>query len=168
MTSYNPAIHLLDPEHYALLLKVRSRVKISMNKMRKWLLTFPHLLCIKTVLARDPNSAGPAGISELKFNSQVGKFISGEFVDAASGLPKLLQVNERELHLKVDAGLPALEEEIRAFANEELIAAFLYVVREVCSELKYPNGIRDKGHAGKVRSSRRRRRRRRRRVIESF
>jgi len=122
-TSYNPSVHLLDAEHYALL--------------------------IKMVLAREPNSAGPAGISELKFNSMVGKFINGEFVDAANGLAELLQVDDEDHTVKIKAGMPALEAEIEACGDELVKEAFRYVVREVCSEKKYPNGVRDKGHVGK-------------------
>ena len=93
--------------------------------------------------------------------------VCGEFADAANGLIELLQVDEDTLIDKVRGGLEALELEIKMFGDQETIAIFDYVVKQKTSEKEYPNGIRDKGHAGKVRSSSSRRRRRRR-VIESF
>jgi hypothetical protein len=83
----------------------------------------------------------------------------GDFQQAAGGLFKLMNVNKKETLAKaLLGGVPAVKEEVEKLKTNQkyshyypVVSKYLkYVLYEPASEEAYPNGIRDKGRAGKT------------------
>ena len=70
------------------------------------------------------------GDAQLRFNSTVKTLVTGEFEDAANGLPDLLKVDEEEIIDQVREGIEAMEREIKMFGDAETIELFDYVVNQ--------------------------------------
>jgi len=86
---------------------------------------------------------------ESRFTGQRQDLIMGHISDAARGLARLLCVDEQQLLMRMcKEGEAAIAREIQKHGDSELLHWFNYVREQTASECKFPNGIRDKGHAG--------------------
>ncbi len=83
-----------------------------------------------------------------RFVAEARDLICGEFEQAARGFYKLLHVNESEVYDRARAGVAAIEEEVRALGDRNVSEQLNYILRQRASEKMFPNGLRDKGHAG--------------------
>jgi hypothetical protein len=93
-----------------------------------------------------------------KFCTEPKEMKMGGFQQAAGGLFKLMNVNKNETVAKALGGVPAVKEEVEKLKTNKnyskyyaVVSKYLnYILYERASEEAYPNGIRDKGHAGKT------------------
>jgi hypothetical protein len=98
-------------------------------------------------------------VGACKFCTEPKEMKMGGFQQAAGGLFKLMNVNKKETLAKaLLGGVPAVKEEVEKLKTNQkyshyypVVAKYLkYVLYEPASEKAYPNGIRDKGRAGKT------------------
>ncbi len=93
-----------------------------------------------------------------KFCTEPKEIVMGNFQQAAGGLFKLMNVDKNETVAKVLRGVPAVKEEVEKLKTNKKYSKYYaevskylnYILYEPASELEYPNGIRDKGRAGKT------------------
>ena len=103
---------------------------------------------IRTILfsSSNTNTSGDFG---AKFSSDPDDLIIGLFEDATAGIASLLCVDEDELNARMGDGLEAMRAEVEALGDDDLKFWFDYIVNQESSEQEYPQGKRDKGHAGR-------------------
>jgi hypothetical protein len=101
------------------------------------------LLGTSELVKREP------GVPELdKFAVKANELICGEFEHAAKGFFKLLNVDEDDINQSIVSGVAAIEEEVRALGNADVIQQLGYILRQRANEKLCHNGMRDRGHVG--------------------
>lgn len=90
----------------------------------------------------------PGGGKHEKFVGKAEELVCGEFEHAAKGLFKLLNINEDIVSHQARAGVAAIEKEVQALGDKNVAEQLDYILWQKATEKKFPNGIRDKGHAG--------------------
>ena len=101
---------------------------------------------------KDADAGTSSGGREDRFSIEPTDIITGEFEDAAKGLPYRLQVDEDDVNPKLhkDVAIDAMREEVAKLGHPVVSEHLRYVLDEEASEKKYPNGIRDRGNVGKT------------------
>jgi hypothetical protein len=90
----------------------------------------------------------PATDTKEKFVVEPKDLVCGEFEHAAKGFFKLLNVSENDVLIRAFEGISAIEEEVEALQDGAISVQLHYILKERARERKFPNGVRDKGHAG--------------------
>jgi len=84
-----------------------------------------------------------------RFSDEENFLITGNPMESVLGLSYFLGVEDDHIQSKKMDGLQAIENEILASKEQELISNFNYVLYEVASEQQFSNGIRDLNNSGK-------------------
>jgi hypothetical protein len=74
--------------------------------------------------------------------------VCGEFEHAAKGFYKLLNVGRNIVNRGLELGVQAIEEEVMALGDEDVIEQLHYILKQRAREKMCHNGLRDKGRAG--------------------
>jgi hypothetical protein len=96
----------------------------------------------------DAHRRDPKGNDYDKYAVQPKALVCGEFEHAAKGFFKLLNVTDDEVYKRASAGVLAIEEEVKALGDKDVAQQLEYILWHRAREKIFPNGIRDKGHAG--------------------
>jgi hypothetical protein len=126
----------------------RAEREASKNSTMTDLLTLKEYteLVYNILLISSPLS-GEAAPQQDKFAREL---ICGEYKHAAKGFFKMLNVSEDDVVDRARAGVAAIEEEVRALGDTNVIKQLDYILHRSASVKAFSNGLRDKGHEGMV------------------
>ncbi len=93
-------------------------------------------------------SGQPASVTRERFAIEPSDLICGEFEHAAKGPYKLMNVPENEVFMRSMRGVEAIKEEVMALGDSNVMEQLNYILLQPATEKMFPNGLRDKGHAG--------------------
>jgi hypothetical protein len=104
-----------------------------------------HTEIVYNMLVITSPSSGEAAPEQDKFAKEL---ICGEYQHAAKGFYKLLNVREDHVFDRARAGVAAIEEEVKALGDKNVLEQLDYILHRRASVKSFSNGLRDKGHEG--------------------
>ena len=104
-----------------------------------------HTEIVYNMLVITSPSSGEAAPEQDKFAKEL---ICGEYEHAAKGFFKMLNVSEEEVFKRSLAGVAAIEEEVKALGDKNVLKQLEYILHSRASVKSFSNGLRDKGHEG--------------------
>ena len=141
-------IRLDDKENRIIVVQARSRINQAI-KVDIPLLTDEENRKIRQILRQyDNKKLIPNNKLLSRFTDEENFLITGNPMKSVLGLPFLMNIDYKELKRKQAKGMRAMEKEILASNEKELIANMKYVFYETASEAEFSNGIRDIGKQG--------------------
>ncbi len=91
---------------------------------------------------------GPGVPIPEKFVTESSLLVCGEFEHAARGFYELLNVCEGEVSKRASRGVAAIEEEVAALGDQQVMDELDYILHQKASEKELQNGVCDQGHEG--------------------
>jgi hypothetical protein len=104
-----------------------------------------HTEIVYNMLVITSPSSGEAAPEQDKFAKEL---ICGEYRHAAQGFQMLLNVSEDDVFDRARAGVAAIEEEVKALGDKNVLEQLEYILHSRASVKSFSNGLRDKGHEG--------------------
>ncbi len=104
-----------------------------------------HTEIVYNMLLNTSPSSEEAAPEQGKFAKEL---ICGEYRHAAQGFQMLLNVSEDDVFDRARAGVAAIEEEVKALGDKNVLKQLDYILHRRASVKSFSNGLRDKGHEG--------------------
>lgn len=152
-----PPLTFLEVQHIQLAMnkygpyfntKVRSRLSNNIRIQKPLLSIDENVILYDTVKDKEQQVTWSKSKLISRFGDEENLLITGNPMKSVLGLARSLGVDHNTIQRDKAKGLKAMEKEILASGEEEVIKNMKYIFYETTNEELFPNGIRDQGRVG--------------------